>query len=62
MYFVSPLLAAFGFKFELLEMPLALQEMVFALWLIVKGFDASAIESGMAKSRGTERPTVQLQS
>lgn len=29
--------------------PLALQEMVFAIWLIVKGFNPSAIDSGSAK-------------
>ena len=29
--------------------PLALQEMVFALWLIVKGFNTSAIASESAK-------------
>lgn len=61
LYLASPLLAVFGFNYELLQMPLAIQEMVFALWLIVKGFNASAIRSGLAQSQGNERPAVHLQ-
>lgn len=34
---------------EFLFVPIAVQEMVFALWLIIKGFDSSAIESLSAK-------------
>jgi hypothetical protein len=34
---------------EILMMPLALQEMVMAVWLMVKGFDPSASASGSAK-------------
>jgi hypothetical protein len=34
---------------EILDLPIALQEMVFAVWLIVKGFNSSAIASESAK-------------
>jgi len=51
----SVLLAMFGFFSPLstiktvLELPLAVQEMVMAVWLIVKGFDPSVIASLSAK-------------
>jgi hypothetical protein len=38
----------FGFDLEILTMPLALQEMVMAVWLIVKGFNPQAIASETA--------------
>ena len=34
---------------SILEAPLALQEMVLAVWLIVKGFSPAAIASGAEK-------------
>lgn len=49
LYLAQPLLAMFGSVIEILFAPLALQEMVLAVWLIVKGFDSSAIESGSAQ-------------
>ncbi len=42
LYLAEPLLAMFGSELEILFAPLALQEMVFAVWLIVKGFNSSA--------------------
>jgi len=53
-YLAAGLLVLFGFFGPLstseivLEFPLALQEMVMAVWLIVKGFNPSAIASGSA--------------
>ena len=44
------LLQFFSINLEVLFAPIAVQEMVFALWLIVKGFNPSAIVSESAKT------------
>ena len=43
--FVTYLLQFHGTSLDILSLPIALQEMVFAVWLIVKGFNPSAIAS-----------------
>ena len=45
LYLAVPLLGMFGSALDILMAPLAVQEMVLALWLIVKGFNSSAIVS-----------------
>ena len=45
LYLAEPLSAMAGSELEILYAPLFLQEMVMAVWLIVKGFNPSAIVS-----------------
>ena len=54
-YIPAELLAFFGFnQFMVLAAPIALQEMALAVWLIVKGFNSSAIASESAKTELNE--------
>jgi hypothetical protein len=50
-YLAAGVIGMFGPNLEILMMPLALQEMVMAVWLIVKGFNPTAIASLSQKER-----------
>lgn len=60
-YLAAGLLAMFGLItalspiYNIMQLPLALQEMVLAVWLIVKGFNSSAIVSESAQADINER-------
>lgn len=45
LYLANPILFMFSFDIGILMMPLALQEMFMAIWLIVKGFNSSVLDS-----------------
>jgi hypothetical protein len=47
-FLVVPLVGMFGVSVEILFAPLAVQEMVMAVWLIAKGFDTSALPASPA--------------
>ena len=52
LYLAWPLLALFGHGFGILMLPLAVAEIVLAIWLIVRGFGARALASVAATGEG----------
>ena len=45
-YLIAGLITLFGYELDVLLAPLAVQEMILALWLIIKGFNPTEVPAG----------------
>ncbi len=55
LYLAAPLLQMFGHGFGILMAPLAVAEIVLAVWLIAKGFNRSALAAGAGSQASARR-------